>query len=260
MKSLIIKIYNSFLSDGFFPTIYRCIRFPIIRLKTARIRRKIFSLEDTNEIFQKIYEINWWGSTESISGHGSTLNYTKNLRKELPIVFDKFLMHKVFDAPCGDFNWMSKVIEKTNMQYLGGDIVQELIDNNKTIFSNDRIKFLHTNLINDKFPEADIWICRDFFIHLSYYDIYKSLFNYASSSIRYILTTSYINSSGFKNIDIRTGDGRIIDLFSEPFFFPKEYKYKIIDWIEPYSPREMVLFTRDQIIELLPRMKKAIKL
>ena len=259
MRLLLIKLYNSFRSNGFFLMLYHCLRYPILRLKTTVIRRKIFSANDENEIFKKIYEMNWWGSNESISGHGSTLNYTENLRKELPIIFDKFSIHKVFDAPCGDFNWMIKVIKKNNIKYLGADIVESLIKHNNTLFSNDRIKFIHLNILKDEFPEADIWICRDFFIHLSYHDIYRSLLSYSNSTIPYILTTSHINLSGFKNMDIRTGDARVIDLFSEPFFFPKRYKYKIEDWVKPHPPREMILFSRNQIAQLLPKMKKAIR-
>ena len=155
MRLLLIKLYNSFRSNGFFLMLYHCLRYPIIRLKTTVIRRKIFSANDENEIFKKIYEMNWWGSNESISGHGSTLNYTENLRKELPIIFDKFSIHKVFDAPCGDFNWMIKVIKKNNIKYLGADIVESLIKHNNTLFSNDRIKFIHLNILKDEFPEAD---------------------------------------------------------------------------------------------------------
>ena len=32
---------------------------------------------------------------------------------------------------CGDFLWMNKIIEQTNIDYLGIDIVEELISENK---------------------------------------------------------------------------------------------------------------------------------
>ena len=59
------------------------------------------------------------------------------------------------------------------------------------------------------------------FCHLSFVDIYKSLENFCSSRTKYILTTNFINrEGGFDNVDIRSGDYRPIDLFSDPFNFP----------------------------------------
>lgn len=258
MNSLFIKISNSIRSDGFLSMLYRCLRFPIVRLKSMKNRQKIFSSNNTNDVFTKIFEVNWWGSDESISGHGSTLRYTENLRRELPGLFEKFSIRSVFDAPCGDFNWMSKVVVATDISYIGADIVKQLADSNQASFSNDRIRFLQLNVIADAFPEADLWLCRDCLIHLSFKDIYRSLSNYIESGIPYILTTTHINSSGFKNTDIKTGDARMIDLFSEPFFFPRECKYRIKDWVKPHPPREMVMFVREQVIQAHSKLKLAL--
>lgn len=260
MLPIYIRVSNSIRTSGFFNTIYRCARFPFVRLKSFKKRRKIFSSTDTAEIFTKIYEVNWWGSGESISGHGSTLLYTENLRKELPRLFQKFSIHSVLDAPCGDFNWMNKVVSSTEIEYVGGDIVPQLIGNNQASFANDRMSFLLLNIITDKLPRADLWICRDCLFHLSYEDIYLALKNFAESEIPYILTTTHINTSGFHNSNIQTGDARLIDLFSAPFFFPSESEYRIADWLKPDPPREMVLFNKEQIRESLPRMKLALGL
>ncbi|MDG1144269.1 MAG: hypothetical protein P8N92_06345, partial [Burkholderiales bacterium] len=69
------------------------------------------------------------------------------------------------------------------------------------------------------------------------------------------LTTTHVNSNKISNMNIRTGDARMIDLFSEPFFLPKNYFASIDDWQAPEPPRIMVLFSRQQIIDSLPRMK-----
>ena len=259
MNAIFVKISNAVRTDGFFYTIYRCLRFPFVRLKSFKNRRKIFLSSNTAEVFTKIYEVNWWGSRESISGFGSTLDYTENLRKELPKLFRRLSIKTVFDAPCGDFKWMSKVVDATDIDYIGADIVKQLIDVNQASFSNDRTRFLQLNIITDEFPEADLWVCRDCLIHLSFKDIYQSLSNYIDSGIPYILTTTHINSSGFRNTDIQTGDARMIDLFSEPFFFPKECQYRIDDWVKPHPPREMIMFDREQVIKAHSKMKQALE-
>lgn len=258
MNAIFTKVSNSVRADGFLYTIYRCLRFPITQLKSLKNRRKIFSSANAAEVFTKIYEVNWWGSSESISGFGSTLDYTENLRKEIPKLFRELSVKSVFDAPCGDFKWMSKVVDATDIEYTGADIVKQLIDVNQASFANDRTKFLQLNIITDEFPRADLWLCRDCLIHLSFRDIYQSLSNYIESGIPYILTTTHINSSGFRNTDIKTGDARMIDLFSEPFFFPSECKYRIEDWVKPHPPREMIMFDREQVIQAHSKMKQAL--
>lgn len=260
MNSIIVKISNSLRTKGLIATAYKTLRFPFVRLKSLRNRKEIFRSLSTAERFTKIYEVNWWGSKESVSGSGSTLLYTENLRKELPILFSEFAIHSVYDAPCGDFNWMKKVVDSTKISYIGGDIVPQLIEKKCAQFSGGRIQFILSDIIRDQFPNVDLWICRDCFIHFSFQDIYSALSNFVEADIPYLLTTTHINASGFKNLDILTGDARMIDLFSAPFFLPRECKYRIADWLKPDPPREMVLFHKDQIAQALPRMRSALSL
>ena len=90
-------------------------------------------MKKTEEIFTDIYVNRLWdepnATNESVSGNGSTLDFTKNLREELPKLFDTFAIKTVFDAPCGDLNWMSRVLEKNpDIAYIGGDIVAPMIE------------------------------------------------------------------------------------------------------------------------------------
>ena len=51
----------------------------------------------------------------------------------------------VLDIPCGDFNWMQKV-DLSNIEYIGADIVEELIKKNIEIYegkNNLRFKVLN---------------------------------------------------------------------------------------------------------------------
>ena len=201
--------------------------------------------------FTNIFKKNEWGDRESVSGPGSTLVYTVGLREELKNLFEKFNIHKVFDAPCGDFNWMKEVVNQNDIEYLGGDIVKEIIDLNKDNFQNSKTNFTHLDITSSIFPNYDLWICRDCFIHLSYDDILLSLKNFCNSNIPYILTTSHINNNTFINNDIETGGFRYIDLFSFPFNFPENPLYRIEDWRPPYKAAEMLLFTKDQIKSII---------
>jgi len=176
----------------------------------------------------------------------------------LPLLFELFSIDKVLDAPCGDFNWMYHVVHSADIEYIGCDIVAPLIQRNRHKYASTRIKFLVSNVITDILPYADLWLCRDCFIHFSFKDILSTLENFALSDTKYLLTTTHITNPQFTNIDIRTGDARVIDLFSAPFYFPRDYLFAIDDWKKPDTPRILALFTRKQILEALPRMRSMI--
>ena len=80
-------------------------------------------MHDLETVFQRIAEINHWGNAESLSGDGSTLEYTYNLRHELAKFLRAFGIESMCDAPCGDFNWMRAVDFPENFAYIGGEIV-----------------------------------------------------------------------------------------------------------------------------------------
>ena len=251
-----VKFSRYLATYGLIHALYRAFRYPAIRLISKYKLRKICDSNDPRIIFERIYNTNWWGEKESISGTGSTLAYTESLREGLPVLIKKYAVKRVFDAPCGDFNWMRSVIELCDVEYFGGDIVPALIERNRTQYQLRGVKFGVMNLMSDEFPKADIWICRDCLIHFSYVDMLQTFENFASSNIEYFLTTTHTNHGHFENKDIRTGDARLIDLFSEPFLLTRKYLDAIDDWREPDHPRMMVLFTRQQIIDALPKMRR----
>ena len=186
---------------------------------------------------------------ESVSGVGSTLKYTSNLRTELPNLINQFSIQSIIDAPCGDMNWMSVFLkENSKLNYVGGDIVDPLIKDNISLYGTSNINFIKLDITTDQLPDADLWICRDCWFHLSYENIKQSLENFKKSNIKYILTTSHINT-GFSNSNIESGGFRLIDLFSHPFNFPTTPLYRISDWTDEkgHFPREMVLFSKDQL-------------
>lgn len=251
---MIKKIFISLKSLGFKKTIIKLIfklfdYFSFKNYKKKKFEKNIFTIESVEERFNKIYSTNYWFDNESRSGAGSTLRSTENIRFHLPKILEKFNIKKLFDAPCGDFNWMSQVLKNIDINYLGSDIVKDLIVSNKK-YENDKIKFSKLDIIVDKLPASDLMICRDCLFHFSYKDIFLFLNNFISSDIKYILLTSNLNEENkFENKDILTGDYRKIDLFSKPFNFEKNYIYNFDDKnkLEIQHFRQMYLFSKLQI-------------
>jgi hypothetical protein len=94
-------------------------------------------------IFQEIYKKNTWKNNESVSGPGSTLHSTHVIRLHLPLLLKKYGIGSIFDAPCGDCNWISTIFSEIEfIDYIGGDIVPELIKLNNYKYSNTRRKFI----------------------------------------------------------------------------------------------------------------------
>lgn len=203
--------------------------------------------------FNSIYKNNLWGDPESVSGPGSSLAYTKNLRAKLPKLISDYKIKSVFDAPCGDLNWMKYLLPKLSIKYIGGDIIKDLIDQHKKFFENETIKFVHINLIEEKFPKVDLMICRDCLFHLSYKDIKGVLQNFIKAEIKYLLTTTFIE--GRPHRDIISGDFRRLNLFQEPFSFNKNPLERIDDSIYPYPCRQICLWSRSQVADALASMK-----
>ena len=179
------------------------------------------------EVFQKIYLTNKWGSKESKSGKGSEIQATEELRRVLPSIIDTFKIKSVLDLPCGDYNYMKEV--GLNCEYIGADIVPELIASNSMKYP--KVKFQCLDIVKDKLPKSDLIIVRDCFVHLPIKDIQTALKN-AKKSCKYMLVTSFYKVDF--NKDIQVGDWRPLNMEIFPFNLEpitiiiegdREYKY-----------------------------------
>ena len=220
---------------------------PFRKLRREFDRRAISRVDSLQDRFTLIYRRNAWGSKESVSGSGSTFAMTKSIRSLLPIIFEKFDINSILDVPCGDFNWM-KLVGLNGISYLGGDIVEPLVADLNRNFSSNSISFRQFDITIDLFPKSDLVLNRDCLFHLSYSDIELTLSNFLNSGSKYFLSTSYENGGKFINVDIRSGDFRLIDLFDSPFCFPTNFHFEIPEQGEgPLPPRKLYLWDRDQV-------------
>ena len=109
----------------------------------------------TEKVFTKIYKGNKWGGEHSVSGTGSDSNQTKVISEKLSTLFDELGITAMLDIPCGDFYWMRNV-DISRIEYMGADIVRELVHKNAREYGSERIRFQHMNLLKDKLPSADL--------------------------------------------------------------------------------------------------------
>ena len=247
-KDFLLLISNAIVREGVFAFLF----FTLPRKFFSDIKDILFKLvvlqkKSREERFTWIYRHNIWRNSESRSGSGSTLEYTKNIRESLKLLIQDYSLHSILDAPCGDFNWMKVFLDEVNIKYIGADIVKPMIDLLNDRYSSPLTSFCALDITSDPLPYADLMICRDCLFHLSEADIKLVLVNFLKSKIPYLLTTTHITDSGFLNKDVVTGDFRLINLFFEPYNFPADPLVRIVDFKEPEYQREMCLWSHEQI-------------
>lgn len=202
------------------------------------------------ERFERIYSTNLWSDPASRSGVGSTLDSTRVLRAELPTALRQLEARVLLDVPCGDFTWMEH-LDLSGVEYIGGDIVPSIVEENRRLHAGESRRFVELDLTRDVLPDADVLLCRDCLVHLSYANIRAVLANLARSQIRFVLMTSFPGRRD--NYDVVDGDWRPLDLQGPPFSFP-EPQLTIVEQCEEedgsYSDKSLLAWRVDDLPEI----------
>jgi len=104
------------------------------------------------------------------------------------------------------------------VQYIGGDILPELAAANEQRYGGPGRRFVTLDLLADDLPDADLLLCRDCLVHLSFEAAGAALANIRRSRCRWLLTTTFPGCAA--NEDIVTGDWRPLNLELPPFNLP----------------------------------------
>lgn len=201
---------------------------------------------DPKEVFSFYYERNLFGDPDSRSGTGSSLAATRAIRQALPTLLSTLNTRVILDVPCGDFHW-AKEIDWTPFHYIGADIVPELINRNRALYTSEGVAFLTLDILTDPLLCSDLILCRDLFIHFPNDLIQSALQNISLSGARYFLATQY---DGVKtNRDIRLGSFRPVNLMRPPFSLPEpEKRIPDNDYLKSWG-RTLALWRLDAIVQ-----------
>ena len=185
-------------------------------LLSNNLKRKI--------IFHLIFKSYHWRDynktnyNESSSGLGSDLEVTKKLIEDLDFFLKNNQIKSILDIACGDFIWMSKLINNNkNLKYLGLEIVKKIVERNNKLFNTEDIKFKCSDVINDKLPlDYDFIIVRDFFIHIKNNDILSLIQKIKKSNCKYFAINNFPNIKSNKEIK-GYGHHRYVNIEIPPF-------------------------------------------
>ena len=202
--------------------------------------------------FDRIADDNLWGSGESLSGKGSEIRQSAPYRERLIRLIEKRKFGSMFDAPCGDLNWMRLVLEQCPIKYVGGDISTTVVELNRKRYPH--LEFTPFDITRDTFPAADVWHCRDCLFHLSEEDIFLALRNFVASDIPFALITNH--QGMIRNVDIETGGWRYLDLMRAPFNLPQPLE-RLSDFRFGDLPQMVGLWSRAQIEQAIAARAQA---
>lgn len=152
----------------------------------------------TREVMIQIYQMHLWGGKdyEFYSGEGSHDASIIEPYQEAVLSFlqsfDQPLI--VCDLGCGDFN-VSKVFTPFTKEYIGIDIVPDLIKRNQELFQGENRSFLCKDLSSDELPKGDCALVRQVLQHLSNNEIQNILTKL--STYRYVILTEHLPSGDF---------------------------------------------------------------
>lgn len=173
------------------------------------------AMETRQALFERIWSENMWGSAESRSGAGSELARTRDFRAGLERFLARVGARSLYDAPCGDFNWMRSVSLPSGCEYQGADIVPPLVQSLQREYGREGRRFDVRDIVEVPPPDADIWLCRESLFHLSFEDASRVIDHWRASKVRYFLATT--TPTLRVNRDIDTGGWRRVNLAIEPF-------------------------------------------
>jgi SAM-dependent methyltransferase len=209
-------------------------------------------------VFTQIFESNYWGSPESRSGAGSTIEITANVRAFVGETVQRLGVRSVLDAACGDMTWQPLIPELAHdgVRSLGLDIVPELVEKHAREITSARpaMQFAHADftdrdqlfaaLTSGGMPPVtssdartgsgswgsppDLIIARDVLGHLSTAAGLRGIRNFEATGARWLITTYFPselrNPSGsatFRNPEIAPGRWYPVVVEEPPFRFPR---------------------------------------
>lgn len=177
------------------------------------------------QVFSRIYQQALWGKSdgEFCSGSGSSEAHAIEYVNALQRYIATHSIRRVVDLGCGDFA-IGKRIAALGVDYMGVDVVPELIEHHTARYGSHRVRFAHLDIIGDELPDGDLCLIRQVLQHLSNAQIAKILPKLAR--FPHVLVTEHFPAPGIQVVpnkdkphghDTRVEDDSAVVLDHPPF-------------------------------------------
>jgi len=104
-------------------------------------------------------------------------------------------------------------------------------------------EFLCLDLCSATLPRADVVLCRDCLVHLSFANIRAAVGNLKRSGSEWLLTTHFLECE--ENADIENGDWRMLNFTQPPFNWPAPERVLVEECTESgggYADKSLALW------------------
>lgn len=204
--------------------------------------------------FEQIYSKNLWSGGGS--GYGSSPGFTRPYREWLANFLQSVrpgpTVLKIIDFGCGDWQ-SSKLIDWTGSQYLGYDVVPQVIQQNQRLYAQDHVKF---QLVSVDFSDitdfvADVLIIKDVMQHWPLAMVQQFLqLPWQVERALFINDTAYPDRKKVVNADCGLGGFQLRNLALPPFNLPVQ---DVLSWESPEDP---VKFPGRKTVQLWQRSEE----
>ena len=121
----------------------------------------------------------------TVCGGGSLMETTSEVRAWLPKIIAEHGIRSIADVPCGDAFWMQHV-PLNGCGYVGYDLLQDVL----ALAPKGR-EYRALNAIEAVPERADLIVCRDFLVHLTYAHALRVLANFRASGARWLAVNTF---------------------------------------------------------------------
>ena len=147
------------------------------------------------------------------------MEYTKNIRVQLVKIIKELKIQRVLDLSCGDWHWMKEIKDELP-NYIGIDVVNEMIEVNKSQYESNNIQFKKGDMFDElkklSNRDVDLIICRQTLEHLPS-DYVEQVLTEIKRVSKYALITSVNTTTSNETITMDGYYSRPINLDESPY-------------------------------------------
>lgn len=218
---------------------------PVLDLRTKWLgRNQKYRDCSTTETFSEIYRERLWGAGangEYNSGDGSSSEFAEHYYQMIKGFVEEKRIHEIVDVGCGDFRIGRRIANLEGVNYVGVDVVPDLIRYNQLHFGSSHIRFEVADVTQNDPPRGELCLVRQVLQHLSNEEIARVLKNCATYRFMIITEHVYCGAGLRLNVDIshgpdvRLGNRSGVFLEHPPFCIPTQTILEI-----PYAHGEVL--------------------
>ncbi len=154
------------------------------------VAREVNAKSPIRDVFREVYARNRWGGPEGVfcSGTGSEESQAASYAAAVRGFVRDRNIKSIVDLGCGDYR-VGRMLRVPGVCYLGIDIVPELVEHNRGLFSDSETAFMCRDLLVDELPGAELCLVRQVLQHLSNQEIAMALERL--NGYKYVLVTEH---------------------------------------------------------------------